>query len=815
MILVESLIQDLRYGLRLLLKDRSFALTVIITLGLGIGLNSALFSIADGALLRDPPGRDPDRLLVLTLVNPSTGSEQNLSSAAEFSALRERGYAFEGIAAASYQDVAMTEQGETELITTARITPNYFELFGIQPAIGRAFTSREDAVKQQTTAVISYDLWQTRFSGDTHIIGSSVVLGAQNYQITGVMPPQFKYAFSPCDAWIAASFVAESLTAHERGVRNMYVVGRLKDGISVQQAQAESRATLQQLTKEEPSERDWVARLRRLKDIQIEPSTRVAILSLTVVVGFVLLVACANVAGMSIARDAARQNELAIRTALGAERRQLVQQLLCESAPLALVSGAFGILISLWGVRLLRSEMAFEPPMALLASRIGVNSAVLLFTFLVSLLTLLVFGLMPAIQISNPDLHESLNESGHAAPGGLRPSRLQSAIVVGQVAIVTVLLTCTGAAIQLVMGEIRARLGFNPREILTVDLTLSGPKYADATRQAAFFTEAINQMRQLQEVQIVAAVQPLPESNATRIPFEVEGQTAQRREQRPQAGKYIVSSDYFRAMEILLLEGRSFSPYDTSQSPKVAIVNETFAKRFFPSAKPVGAHILTYSGIGNVPDTSMIVGVVKDVIDRVGQTADMPQLYVPFLQNPVSSMTVVLRSRDDKSTLASAVRSSIWAMDKNQPIGRIETMREVLARKGAGDRLLSALLGIFTGLALSLATMGIYGVVSYIVVKRTHEIGVRMALGAHGTDVFWLIVRKGLFLAASGMACGLLPALACLRFLAHPITADAWVRSSLLLVASLVLVIVAAILACYLPAHRATRMDPTVALRHE
>jgi putative ABC transport system permease protein len=596
-------------------------------------------------------------------------------------------------------------------------------------------------------------------------------------------------------------------------VPKLNVSARLADGVSLQEAQAQTATIIKQLEQSNLADKGWIPRLIGLREVLVEPNVRTAVLFLMGVVGFVLLIACANVAGLFLARSAARQNEFAVRAALGAGRWRLMQHLLGEGLLLAVFGGAFGMVLAVVVLKFLRSHLNFDPQTAWLAGKIEINSTVLLFTLAVSCFTVLLFGLMPAAQSSTPDLHMTLKEGARTASPGVRRTKVRSAIVVGQIALAMVLIVSVGESVQLVIMEARARLGFNPQQVLTVPLSLSGSKYADPAKQADFFRNVVERIQSLPGVESAGATSVLPESAPDRIPFEVAGQAALRAEDRPLASRYFVSSNYFRVMSIPLLRGRQFELSDRAGASSVVIVNQTFVKRFLPAAEPIGTILRAYPAGAGAPDSRQIVGVVGDVIDRVGQSGDLSQMYVPFLQDPQSAMVVVARA-GDSAALASAVRESVWVIDKDQPIGGINTMKEVLARKGGGDRLLGGLLGVFTALALGLAAIGIYGVVSHMVAQRTHEIGVRMALGAEKGNVFRLVVGGGVFLAGIGTVLGFLLALPIPRFLAsvHP---ESWARSLAVLAIAPLLVIAAALLACYIPARRAMRVDPVVALRCE
>jgi predicted permease len=805
--------QDFRFGARMLGKSPGFAFTIIFTLSLGIGLNSAIFSLVDGILLREPAVKNAAGVVVVTLEHAEKGEERSPASALEFAALREPGHVFQEIAAASYHELVLTGRGEPERVTVAQVTPNYFQLLGATARFGRTFTPSESVEKQKFEAVINYDLWQGRFGADSAIVGQTVTIAQQNYTVIGVMPAEFNYAYTPCDVWTPESFVTQSLRLDQRDTRNVNVLARLMDGVSVQEAQAQTAATIQQLEQNNPADKGWIPRLIGLREILVEPNVRRAVLFLMVVVVVVLLIACANVAGLFMARSAKRQNEFAVRASLGAGRWRLMRQLLGEGLLLAVFGGVFGMLLAVIVLKFLRSNLDFDPQTAWLAGKIEINGTVLLFTLAVSCLTVLLFGLMPAVQSSTPDLHTALKEGARTASPGAKRTRIRSALVVGQIAFAMVLMVSVGESVQLVIMEARARLGFDPQQVLTVPLSLSGPKYTDPVKQADFFIGVVEKIQGLPGVQFAGVTKELPESAPERVAFEVGGQAALRAEDRPLASEYFISPDYFRVMSIPLVRGRQFALPDRAGALRVTIVNQTFVKRFLPTSEPIGMILRIYPAGGGVPDSREIVGVVGDVIDRVGQSGDVAQMYLSFLQDPQNAMVVVIRG-GDPTALTPAVRESAWAIDKDQPIASINTMKQVLARKGGGDRLLGGLLGAFTALALGLAAIGIYGVVSHMVAQRTHEIGVRMALGAEKGSVFRLVVGGGILLAGIGIALGFLLALPIPRILAsvHP---DSWAGSLAILAIAPMLVMATALLACYLPARRATFVDPTVALRCE
>jgi predicted permease len=812
---IESLIQDLRYGLRMLRKNPGFASTVILTLGLGIGLNSAIFTVASGFLLRVPPVKDPLNVVMLTMVNPAESWDRNPVTRTEFSALRGRVHSFEGMAAVLIENLPLIGRGDPESVTVARVTSNYFALIGVPAHLGRTFVPGEGPATQQFNAIISSDLWQRKFNADPAIVGKTVTVAGKIYTVIGIMPEQFKYAFMPCAIWILDSFDAQSLGSAQREDRNLNVFARLKTDMTLREAQVETNAILERLAHDSPADRGWVANVMTLQAALVEEGTRTAVLLLMVVVVFVLLIACANVAGIFLARCAGRESEFAVRAALGARRSRLIQQLLGESLLLALLGGGFGLLLSLWGVHLLRAKLSFNAETAWLAGKVQVDSKVFLFTCVISLLTVALFGVLPALKSSKLDIQAALHGGGSAPSQGRRASRLRSGFVVGQIALTVILIAATGVSIQLVIREMRARLGFDPKGVLSVDLSLPSSKYPTSERQAAVFSEIVQRIQGLAGVQFAALTQEIPESFPRRVAFEARVQSASKPEERPQAGGYFVSPDYFQVMKIPLLRGRAFSNSDSVRSSRVTIVNETFVRQYFPKTEAIGGFIRTYGNPLSPPVSRQVIGVVADVIDRVGQRENVPQIYVPFVQDPMNTMKLVIRANGNPTALSAAVRDSIWAIDKDQPIGDIKMMAQVIGAKGANDRFLGWMLAGFASTAFGLATIGIFGVVAYTVAQRTHEIGMRMALGAQKGDVFRLIVGRGIFLATVGTAMGFIGAVFVVRILASAAYSDSWFSVLLILFIAPASVILAALLASYIPARRAMRVDPMVALRYE
>jgi len=812
----ETIWRDLIFGARMLRKSLGYTATVVITLGIGIGLTSSIFAAVSGILLREPPVNRPQRVFAVTTSNPSKG-DLFPATPREFAALSGN-HAFSELAAASYENQPMIGKGEPEQISVARVTPNYFELLGINATLGRTFLVGQDVSRQESDAIIGYDLWRDRWAQDPNAIGKTSTLGTRNYIVIGVMPYQVKYATIPCEVWTPESFAAASVDPQEKNGRTLNVLARLRDDVDVRAAESETLSIFQRLGEVDhriSGGETWVPSLIGLREFLVGPNIPRVLLLVMFVVGFVLLIACANVAGITLARSAARQNEFAVRVTLGAERHQLIQQLLVESVLLASISGAFAVVLAVWGVIFLRARLQYSPSAAWLAGKIELSGTELVFAFSITCLAVLIFGLWPALQSSKPDLQGTLKEAGHTASQSFRRSRVQVAIVLGEITVGMLLIFTTAASIQLIVTEMTPKLGFDPEQVLTLRLDLSGSKYQDPDKKTMFFDEAVENLRALPGVEGAAATQTLPESAPPRVPLEIDNQSFSTADERPRVARYIISPDYLGVMKIPIVRGRGFSPSDRRNSPGVAIVNETFAHKFLSQLDPIGRRVSIYESASNAADSREIVGVVGDVIDFVGQNHSVPQIYVPFLQQPSSAMVIVLRTmRGDPFVLAQASRNVIWGLDKTQPIESLRTMTQVLERKGSTDRLIAGLLATFTAVALCLSTIGIYGLISYMVTHKTSEIGLRMALGAQRRDIFGMIASKAMKLATLGSAFGFLIAILISRSLVV-IRPESLGRALLILVGATALLILASLLACYVPAKRAMRLDPNVALRHQ
>ncbi len=806
---VEDLWKDLRYGARMLLKHSGFTVAAVLALALGIGANTAIFSVVNAVLLKPLPYYDPQRLVWVTGVIPQ-GDE--IVGAADYIDWQAQSNAFEHLAAFLPRALNFTGRGEPERLNCVAVTANLFPALGVTPRLGRGFTREEDRPGGARVAILSHAFWQRRFGGDPAIIGQSLTLEAESRLVIGVMPPGFQFN-REAEVWLPLSLnVQQELTRERMSIVN--VVGRLKPGFSVEQALTDLNLILRRIEQTNPKQFPGLRAKVMLLSERLVGNLRRGLLVLFGAVGFVLLIACANVANLMLARAAVRRKEMAIRAAMGAGRGRLVRQMLTESLLLSVFGGAAGLALAVLGVKAL---VALSPDDLALIKESSVDGIVLGFTFIASLLTGVAAGIIPALQTSQIDLNENLKEGArNAATLAHRgAARVSPALVIGELALTLVLLAGAGLLIKSFLRLRAVETGYKPENLLTMMIRLNFAKYPPgAPQQKAFYQDLLTRIRALPGVEAAATGASLPLTGMSgRTGLTIEGRPPVPDMQKPPVDFSQVSHDYFRAMGVQLRSGRDFTEQDNENAPPVVIINETLAQRYFTGENPIGKRLL----FGHPTQFALtIVGVASDV-KRYGLEAEVrPEFYQPYLQNAsfLGHIKLVVRTASDPLDWAAAVRQQVWAIDADQPVYSVMTMEQRLAEAVAPRRFQMLLFGIFAAVALVMAAVGVYGVISHSVSRRTHEIGIRMALGARPRDVLLMVVRQGMSLAVVGLAIGLAAAAALTRVMAGLLfnvkTTDpaTFVGISLLLAG-------VAFLAAYLPARRATKVDPMVALRHE
>jgi len=806
---MDNLISDIRYAIRNLIKRPGFTLIAVLTLALGIGANSSIFSAINALLLNPLPIPDHSRVMAIWDKDPSHGLEHNEVTVANYFDWRAQNQSFESLALYRWWSVNLTGQDTPERIQGFRVTVNFFDTLGVKPARGRGFSAEENQPGRNAVAIIAHSLWQRRFGGDPNIINKTITVNSEPVTVVGVLPPRFNF---PKGAEVYAPFALTPEFMANRQNHAYYVLGRLKPGVTHQAAQADIDAITARLQKQYPETNTGLSAvvIPVLKDT-VRMYDR-ALWVLMAAVGFVLLIACANVANLMLARASGRQKEIAVRVALGASRWRVVRQLLTESLIVALVGGGVGVLIAFWGINLLRGANPGEAEkFAPGWEQLGLNPRVLAFTIGLSLISGLLFGLFPALQSSNPNLNNSLKEGGRT--GGSGSHRLRSSLVVFEIALSLILLVGAGLLVRSFLSLLKTNPGFEPDHLMTLNLILPSRKYKDDAQVIAFYKDLVQRAQQVPGVKDAALVNYIPLGGANSSDgFLVEG-VPEPPPGQEFIGRYrVCTPDYLRTMGISLLKGRTFTDADRTGSTPVAIINETMARKYWANGDAIGKRFRLYGPLDKSPWIE-IVGIINDVRHDL-DTPITPEYYFPHAQDTWNSMVLVARTSVDPASTASALRQQVWAIDKDQPVFDVKTMTEVRSISVALYSFSSVMLGIFAGVALLLAAVGIYGVLAFAVTQRTQEIGIRMALGAKTTDVLSLVLRHGMGMALLGICFGLAGAWALTRFISGLLVG---VSSTDLLTFSVVTftLLFAALLACYVPARRATKVDPLVALRYE
>jgi putative ABC transport system permease protein len=808
--LLADLLHDLRYAARMQRKNPGFTMVAVIALALGIGANTAIFSVVNTVLLRPLPYKDPERLVMVWEDASRHGYPRDTPAAANFVDWRDQNQVFENMAAIADESFNLTGVGEPERLEGRRVSGNLFTLLGVEPQIGRVFTTTEDQPGAQRVVLLSYALWQRRFGGDGNIVGKPLTLNGESYIVIGVMPARFQFPSSDDEAWVPIALTPQD--AVNRGRHYLQVIARLKPGVALGQAQTEMSTIATRLQQQYPqSNADLGAAVTSLHE-HLVGDIKPALLILLGAVGLVLLIACANVANLLLARAAVRQKEIAVRVALGARRWRLIRQFLTESVLLSTIGGIVGLAISYAGLVLLKT---FIPENISQARDISIDYKVLGFTFLVSVLTGVIFGLAPAVQAARFNQIETLKEGGRDAATGGSGKRLRSLLVTSEVAISLVLLIGAGLLINSFLRLRNVDPGFRADNLLTMKIVLPEPKYEEFERRTAFYNDLVQRVQSLAGVRSAAVTTNLPlYRQGNSISVSIEGRPEPPPGQELIVVTRIVSPGYFDTMSIPLLRGRQLTEQDTERSPSVVLISETMARRFWPGEEAVGKRIA--AGRARSPEHWIqVAGVVKDVRQFELNAEPKPQMYLTYRQAGFfEPRDLVVKTDVDPASMAATVRKAVWDVDKDQPVSNIRTMEEILADSIARQRFSMLLLAIFAGVALVLAGVGIYGVMSYSVAQRTREIGIRMALGAQTSAVLKLAVGYGMKLVIVGIVIGLIAAFALTRVMSTLLFGVTATDPTTFTLISLLLVAVA-VLASYIPARRATRVNPIIALRYE
>ena len=817
---MQTLWQDLRYGARMLLRNPGFTLIAVATLSLGIGANTAIFSVVNAILLRPLPYPQPERVVTIWGVNPklNLGLDKIPNSPGQFIDYRDQSDVFDHIAAFDTGDLNLEGKGEPEKLGATLVTADFFAVLGVKPALGRTFLREEDQPGHNRVVILSHSLWRRRFGGDPAIIGQAITLSGASYIVIGVMPPGFHYPHgtdlpallrfaAQTDVWAPVAFTPQQINL--RFNWNYPVIARLRPDTTLLQARTQlSNIAARNRGQYHQTDANFDVIIVPMQD-QIVGDFKSALLLLLGAAGFVLLIACANVASLLLARAVDRQKEIAIRISLGARRLRIIRQLLTESALLSLIGGILGFVLAFCGAKVI---VALAPDNLPRIKEVSADMRVVSFTLIAALLTGMISGLIPAWQASKPNLYDPLKEGTRGV--SRRRHYVREALVAAEVALALALLIGAGLMIRSIIRLYQVDAGFDPNHVLTAQLSLPSSRYPKIEQRMAFYQQVVARLKALPGVASVAGTSAIPLSGMEIIAgVLIEGRPqADSVDKLPISKVEAVTVDYFRTLGILLIQGRGFTELDNKDAPAAVIINETFARRYLPGEDPIGKRLK----VGADPDEpwQSIVGIVRDIKHRTLEEEPQPEVYTPYLQTSDWALGIVVRTTSDPRSLAPAVRQAIWAADREVPIFRFATMDEYVSDSVSSRRFNLTLLSIFAVIALSLAAFGIYGVTSYAVTQRTHEIGIRMALGAQRGSVMTLIIRQGMTVILIGISIGVITAAALARLM-RGLLYEVGAGDPLTYIFVTVLLSGVALLACYFPARHATRVDPMIAIRHE